>query len=408
MKCRGCSSLLSRTFIDLGESPIANNLLTMDQLVESEEFFPLHTRTCDSCGLVQLPEISPKEKLFPDNYTYYSSYSKSWLLHSQKFTMDMIDRFKLNQNDFVIEVASNDGYLLQYFRESGIPVLGIEPAAQVAKVAEQERGIPTIVKFFGKDTAYTVLAENSKSRLIIANNVLAHVPDIHDFVAGFEVLLENNGVATFEFPHLLNLILLNQFDTIYHEHYSYLSITALRPIFAKYGLRIFDLQKLDTHGGSLRIFVCKTNSDWPEDPIVQECINQEIRSDPRLNHVSSNLQSNSKKIKIELLAEIDRIKRSKLTLAAYGAAAKGNTLLNYLNVRSDTIDYVVDRNPNKQGKYLPGSRILVVDEDHLKKFPPDVLLILPWNLADELTQQLSYLKKQGVKFLRAIPHLEYF
>jgi hypothetical protein len=408
MKCRGCSSSLSRTFIDLGNSPIANNLLTLDQLVESEEFLPLHTRTCNNCGLVQLNEISPKETLFPENYTYYSSYSESWLLHSKKFTLNMIDRFGLNTDDLVIEVASNDGYLLQYFQESGIPVIGIEPAAQVAKVAEQQRGIPTIVQFFGKDTANRVLMEHSKSRLIIANNVLAHVPDIHDFVAGFEILLEDTGVATFEFPHLLNLILLNQFDTIYHEHYSYLSVTALNPIFAKHGLRIFDLENLDTHGGSLRIFVCKIDSDWPTEPVVRECIYQESLNDPRLDEVSFKLQRNSQKIRIELLEEIDRVKKKGMTVAAYGAAAKGNTLLNYSKIKSDSIDYVVDRNPHKQGKYLPGSRIPVVGEDHLKEYPPDVLMILPWNLATELTEQLHYLKNQNVKFLRAIPRLEYF
>jgi len=408
MKCRGCSSSLSRTFIDLGNSPIANNLLTLDQLVESEEFLPLHTRTCNNCGLVQLNEISPKETLFPENYTYYSSYSESWLLHSKKFTLNMIDRFGLNTDDLVIEVASNDGYLLQYFQESGIPVIGIEPAAQVAKVAELQRGIPTIVQFFGKDTANRVLMEHSKSRLIIANNVLAHVPDIHDFVAGFEILLEDTGVATFEFPHLLNLILLNQFDTIYHEHYSYLSVTALNPIFAKHGLRIFDLENLDTHGGSLRIFVCKLDSDWPTEPVVRECIYQESLHDPRLDEVSFKLQRISQKIRIELLEEIDRVKKKGMTVAAYGAAAKGNTLLNYSKIKSDSIDYVVDRNPHKQGKYLPGSRIPVVGEDHLKEYPPDVLMILPWNLATELTEQLHYLKNQNVKFLRAIPRLEYF
>jgi hypothetical protein len=408
MKCRGCCSLLSKTFIDLGESPIANNLLTMDQLSESEEFFPLHVRTCESCGLVQLPEISTRETLFPDNYTYYSSYSNSWLLHSRKFALDIIDRLGLRFDDLVIEVASNDGYLLQYFREAGIPILGIEPAAEVAKVAELERGIPTVVDFFGRETAKRVLKENSNSRLIIANNVLAHVPDIHDFVSGFEILLADDGIATFEFPHLLNLIRLNQFDTIYHEHYSYLSVTALCPIFAQHGLRIFDLEKLDTHGGSLRVFVSKTNSDWPEKPIVKECIYEESLHDPRLDEVSCELRKSSQRIKSEFLEEINRIKKNGMTVAAYGAAAKGNTLLNFLGLKSNSIDYVVDRNPHKQGRFLPGSRIPVVSEEHLKQHLPDVLLILPWNLAFELSQQLDYLKMHNVKFLRAIPRLEYF
>lgn len=408
MICRGCGYSLTKTFIDLGQSPIANNLLNNNRSGSEEPFFPLHVRTCDFCSLVQLPEISARETLFSDSYSYHSSYSQSWLQHSEKYSITMVNRLGLTPNDLVIEVASNDGYLLQYFRENGIPVLGIEPAAEVARVAELERRIPTIVRFFGKDTAEQVLMEKSKSRLMIANNVLAHVPDIHDFIAGFEILLEDNGVVTFEFPHVLNLILLNQFDTIYHEHYSYLSVTALRPIFAKHGLRIFDLAHLETHGGSLRIFVCRSNSEFKEEEIVEECVNKESLNDPRLKEVSSKLQSSALKIKAELLAEIERIKKDGKTVAAYGAAAKGNTLLNYLNINSSSIDYVVDRNPHKQGKYLPGSRIPIVDENHLNDFPPDVLLILPWNLAVELTQQLDYLKKQGVKFLRAIPHLEYF
>ena len=265
-----------------------------------------------------------------------------------------------------------------------------------------------MVDFFGLDTAKRVLKEKSNSRLIIANNVLAHVPDIHDFVAGFEILLEDNGIATFEFPHLLNLILRNQFDTIYHEHYSYLSVTALWPIFAKHGLRIFDLQKLDTHGGSLRVFVCKTNSDWPEEAIVKECIYEESLHDPRLNEVASRLRSSALRVKTDLLNEIDRLKRDGMTVAAYGAAAKGNTLLNFLSLKSSSISYVVDRNPHKQGKFLPGSRIPIVSEEYLLQHLPDVLLILPWNLAFELTQQLDYLKMYDVKFLRAIPRLEYF
>lgn len=408
MNCRGCGSLLTKTFIDLGESPIANNLLTFEQLGKLEEFFPLHSRTCESCGLVQLPEISSRETLFPENYTYYSSYSKSWLAHSQKYATKMIEKLGLTGDDLVVEVASNDGYLLQYFCGAGIPVLGIEPAAEVAKVAEQERDIPTVVEFFGEDTANRLVEQNVTPRLMIANNVLAHVPDIHDFVAGFTALLADDGIVTFEFPHLLNLILLNQFDTIYHEHYSYLNLTSLIPIFAKHGLRIFDVEELDTHGGSLRIFVCKTNSRWKEESSVKNCVYEESVHDPRSDNVASKLQNSSQQVKSDLLDELERIKKSGQTVAAYGAAAKGNTLLNFVGVKSGSIDYVVDRNPHKQGKYLPGSRIPIVSEDYLQKNPPDVLLVLPWNLAVELSQQLEYLKRQGVKFLRAIPSLEYF
>ena len=408
MRCRGCGSTLSKTFLDLGFSPIANNLLSLDQLDKPDAYFPLHVRTCDVCGLVQLPDISSRETLFPENYTYYSSYSESWLTHSQKYATKIIEKLGLTEDDFVVEIASNDGYLLQYFLSAGIPVLGIEPAAEVAKVAEQERDIPTIIEFFGEETAKRVLEQNAKPRLMIANNVLAHVPDIHDFVAGFAALLADDGIITFEFPHLLNLILLNQFDTIYHEHYSYLNVTSLIPIFAKHGLRIFDVEELDSHGGSLRIFVCKTNFQLKEEPSVKNCVDAEAVHDPRSASVASKIQSGSQQVKSDLTDELARIIKSGRTVAAYGAAAKGNTLLNFVGVKSDSIDYVVDRNPYKQGNYLPGSHIPIVSEDYLQKNPPDVLLVLPWNLAAELSQQLEYLRMQGVKFLRAIPSLEYF
>ena len=408
MRCRGCFSLVSKTFIDLGMSPIANNLLTLEQLTLPEAFFPLHARTCDNCGLVQLPEISTKEFLFPQNYTYHSSYSESWLLHSQQFAANLIERLELKSDDFVIEVASNDGYLLQYFRNAEIRVLGVEPAAEVANIAKFERNIPTIVKFFGRDVAKEILLQYPKPKLIIANNVLAHVPDIHDFVAGFEILLDNKSIVTFEFPHLLNLIRLNQFDTIYHEHYSYLSITALNPIFAKHGLRVFDVEKLDTHGGSLRIYVCRADSDWREEEAVRACVLEESIFDPRSAHISSKLQTGAQEIRSKLSRELLQLKSDGMSVAAYGAAAKGNTLLNYLGMHSRILDYVVDRNPSKQGKFLPGSLIPIVSEEHLKAHPPDILLVLPWNLATELTQQLAYLKNQGVKFLRAIPNVEYF
>ena len=408
MNCRGCGSLITKTFIDLGESPIANNLLTLEQLNKPGEFFPLHVRTCDSCSFVQLPEISTRETLFPENYTYYSSYSESWLAHSQKYATKMIEKLGLTADDLVVEVASNDGYLLQYFRVEGISVLGIEPAAEVAMVAEQKRNIPTQIDFFGNDIAQRIVKHNVRPRLMVANNVLAHVPDIHDFISGFALMIADDGIVTFEFPHLLNLIVLNQFDTIYHEHYSYLSVTSLIPIFTKYGLRIFDVEELDTHGGSLRIFVCRMNSQWGEEPSVNSCVSKEVIHDPRLDNVAHKLQSRSQQVKSDLLDELDRIKKSGKTLAAYGAAAKGNTLLNFVGLKSDSIDYVADRNPHKQGKYLPGSQIPIVSEDYLQNNPPDVLLILPWNLAVELSQQLEYLKRQGVKFLRAIPSLEYF
>lgn len=408
MNCRGCNSELMITFIDLGVSPIANNLIDIDHLGLKEPSLPLHVRTCVSCGFVQLPEVSSRGHLFPNDYSYHSSYSSSWLKHCQTYVRKMVKKLGLSEKDFVVEVASNDGYLLQYFRGSDVRVLGIEPAAHVANVAVQERGIPTIVDFFGKTSAETLLLTYQKPTLVIANNVLAHVPDVHDFISGFSTLIADEGVITFEFPHLLNLILLNQFDTIYHEHYSYLSLTALKPIFETHGLRIFDVENLPTHGGSLRVYVCKKDSSWVEDASVQKCLDSEAPLDPRLEHVSRNVQLKSQKVKQDLLDEVSRAKDSGLRIAAYGAAAKGNTLLNFVGLTADVVEYVIDLNPHKQNKYLPGSRIPVFGENHLRNNPPDILLILPWNLAEEIGDQLEYLRSLGVKFLRAIPSLEYF
>jgi hypothetical protein len=408
MNCRGCGSLLTETFIDLGQSPIANNLLSVEQLNDREIFFPLHTRTCSVCGLVQLPEISSRETLFPEDYTYYSSYSASWLAHCQRYAREMMESLSLTKDDLVVEIASNDGYLLQYFQSEGIPVLGVEPAAAVAQVAEELHNIPTVVEFFGEDLAKALLVKIKKPRLMIANNVLAHVPNIHDFVAGFATLLADEGVITFEFPHLLNLILFNQFDTIYHEHYSYLSLTSLAPIFSKHGLRAFDVKNLHTHGGSLRVLVCKEDSSWTEKESVQECLALEATHDPRSVGVALEVQARSQSVKADLISELSKIKGEGLKIAAYGAAAKGNTLLNFAEIKSDIIDYVVDRNPRKQGNFLPGSHIPIVGEDYMYSNPPDVLLILPWNLATEISGQLADLKGRGVRFLRAIPNLEYF
>lgn len=408
MNCRGCGSELTMTFIDLGTSPVANNLVTLQQLDVKEPYLPLHVRTCEVCGLVQLPEISSREALFPEDYTYYSSYSASWLAHCEEYAEKMVRKLSLTETDLVVEIASNDGYLLQYFHAMGMPVLGVEPAANVASVAIKERNIPTVVDFFGEAVAEELLLTNQKPRLMIANNVLAHVPNIHNFISGFETMLADEGVITFEFPHVLNLILLNQFDTIYHEHYSYLSLTSLGPIFAKHGLRIFDVEELQTHGGSLRVFVCKEEASWKKEASVQKCLNSESAHDPRDENVASDVQARTQKVKLDLSNELSRVKAEGLRIAAYGAAAKGNTLLNFVGIQADTIEYVIDLNPHKLGKYLPGSHIPVLSEDQLRLNPPDILLILPWNLADEIVDQLAYLKEQGVKFLRAIPSLEYF
>ena len=408
MKCRGCKSVISRTFIDLGDSPIANNLLLPSQLDYEETYYPLHVLVCDSCGLVQLPNISSREELFSDDYTYHSSYSESWLVHSEKYATDMTKKLNLTVDDLVVEIASNDGYLLQYFRNSEIQVLGIEPAAEVANVALQERKIPTIIEFFGKQTALNFLETYAKPRLMIANNVLAHVPDIHDFIAGFAVLLRDDGVVTFEFPHLLNLIKLNQFDTIYHEHYSYLSLTSLEPIFEKHGLKTVSVDKLETHGGSLRLTLVKNDSYSEVKNEVNETLEDEKKYDPLNFEVVARFQEHTEQVRDDLLKTLRDAQKQGLKVAAYGAAAKGNTLLNDAMINTDLISYVVDLNPNKQGKFLPGSHIPVVSELALREKKPDVLLVLPWNLANEIKIQLNWLSDGGTKFLRAIPKVEYF
>ena len=405
VKCRGCGDNLSLTFLDLGFSPIANDLVEPKNFGQSEAYFPLRAMTCTKCALVQLPEVAIREALFRDDYVYFSSYSTSWLTHSRQYASQMTAHLGLTSEDLVIEVASNDGYLLQYFVEAGIQVLGIEPASGVAEIAIN-KGIPTLVEFFGEEVARK-LSKKIKPKLLLGNNVLAHVPDIHDFIKGFSLLIAENGLITFEFPHLLSLIRSNQFDTIYHEHYSYLSITALNPIFRNQGLKIIDVEKLRTHGGSLRIFVAKSESSWQIKDSVEKTINEEAALDPRNEEVWTSLQERTLRTKLDLLAELVKCKKDGIRVAAYGAAAKGNTLLNYSGIDSDLIEYVVDLNPYKQGNLLPGSRIPIVGENKLMESPPDVLLILPWNLFDEIKEQLSYLSSNGTKFLRAIPKLEY-
>lgn len=406
MNCRGCKNTLDLTFLNLGLSPIANNLLDSSGLKLEETFYPLHALTCRKCALVQLPEIASREELFREDYVYYSSYSSSWLKHSEEYVKKMVSKLDLGPSDLVLEVASNDGYLLQYFQNESVKVLGVEPAAGVASVAIQ-KGIPTIVDFFGKDLALR-LGFDYQPRLIVANNVLAHVPDIHDFVAGFSSIIAQDGLITFEFPHLLNLIKSNLFDTIYHEHYSYLSLTALEPIFSSHDLKIVDVEKIATHGGSLRVFVARKKSIWETTDSVNSTIQLESEFDPRTRLVYETLHQNSLAVKIDLLEELVRLKKEGKVVAAYGAAAKGNTLLNYAGIDSDLIQYVVDLNPNKQGMYLPGSRIPVVGVDHLYQTKPDALLVLPWNISTEIKTQLSDMVEAGMKLLRALPKLEYF
>lgn len=407
VNCRGCGANLSLTFLDLGSSPIANDLISFENLNSPEVFYPLHVMTCGRCAFVQLPEVTSRESLFRSDYVYFSSYSSSWLKHSQEYAVKMIELLSLSEKDLVIEVASNDGYLLQYFINDGIQVLGVEPSSGVAQVAAT-KNVPTLIDFFGARLAKK-LAINQKPKLMIGNNVLAHVPDIHDFIEGFALLIADDGVVTFEFPHLVSLIRNNQFDTIYHEHYSYLSVTALLPIFEKHGLKVISVDKLSTHGGSIRIYVVPALSPRITSDSVASVLAEEATLDPREQLVWESLQNRTLRVKIDLLNELIKCKKDGLMVAAYGAAAKGNTLLNYLGADSDLIEYVVDLNPHKQGKYLPGSRIPIVGIEDLMEKQPDVLLVLPWNLADEIKLQLTDLAKlHSVKFLRAVPNLEYF
>jgi hypothetical protein len=406
VNCRGCSEYLSLVFLDLGTSPIANDLISKENLQKPEVFYPLRVMTCSECALVQLPEIASPKDLFRSDYVYFSSYSTTWLEHSRMYAEKMTKLLNLSSDDLVVEVASNDGYLLQYFAETQVQVLGIEPSAGVAEVAIQ-KGIPTIIEFFGSDLA-NVLATRKKPKLLLGNNVLAHVPDLHDFIKGFSILMSDEALITFEFPHLINLIRNNQFDTVYHEHFSYLSVTSLSPIFETYGLRVVNIEKLDTHGGSLRIFVAKKNSSWRVENSVQELLNEELGWDPRNESVWRSLQERTLRVKLDLLSELIHCRQLGLRVAAYGAAAKGNTLLNYCGIDSDLIEFVVDLNPHKQGNLLPGSRIPVVNIDRLENDTPDVLLLLPWNLADEVKAQLVGFTGRGMKLLKAVPNLEYF
>ena len=406
VNCRGCNSKDFSTFLDLGLSPIANNFVYSNELGRPERYFPLKVMTCLNCALVQIGEIASREEIFKADYAYFSSYSTSWLKHSADYADKISTLLDLTVEDLVVEVASNDGYLLQYFQKKSLKILGIEPALEVANFAKL-KGIPTVIDFFGVDVAMG-LAKIKKAKLMIGNNVLAHVPNIHDFIAGFALMIEDDGLITFEFPHLLSLVNNNQFDTVYHEHYSYLSVYALMPIFKRHELRIVDVEMIPTHGGSLRIYVAKINSIWITKPSVSNVLEEELNFDPREDSIISSLRNKVHSIKIDLLYELLKHKKSGMKIAAYGAAAKGNTLLNFCGIDSDIIEYVVDINPHKQGKYLPGSRIKIVGLEELNSNPPDILLILPWNLSLEIKNQLKTLEKHKVKFLKAIPKVEYF
>lgn len=406
MKCRFCQAPLEFVFIDLGNSPASNSFLTASQLNEAEVFYPLKVFVCNKCFLVQLDEFKKSESIFSDDYVYFSSFSNSWLQHASDYTSMMIERFNFNSESLVAEVASNDGYLLQYFKRAGIPTLGIEPTENTANAA-REKGINTIIRFFGEKLANELVNEGRKANLIVGNNVLAHVPDIVDFVKGLKLYLEDNGVITIEFPHLMQLVKFNQFDTIYHEHFSYLSLFIVKEIFESQGLEIFDVDEIVTHGGSLRIFA-KHNSDKTKiiKPSVGELLAKELSSKLTTVEGYENFQQRAFDVKIQLIEFLIEQKKLSKSVVAYGAAAKGNTLLNYCGVKNDFIEYVVDANPHKQGKYLPASHIPVYDESYLKNTKPDFIIILPWNLEKEITEQLNYVKDWGAKFIIPIPYLK--
>ncbi len=406
MKCRFCNTSLKHVFIDLVNSPASNSFLEASALNEPETFYPLKVYTCDQCFLVQVDEYKKSDAIFNSDYVYFSSYSTSWLKHAAAYTVLMTQRFGYTGQSLVIELASNDGYLLQYFKEKNIPVLGIEPTANTAAVA-MAKGIDTVIDFFGVRLAKELRAKNIKADLLLGNNVLAHVPDILDFVGGMKILLAENGVVTMEFPHLMQLVDNHQFDTIYHEHFSYLSFTTVRQIFAAQGLELFDVDEIPTHGGSLRIYAKHQEDKTKQvDARVGLLLKKEAGKGMNALAYYDHFQQKALQIKYDLTEFLIKEKRAGKKVAAYGAAAKGNTLLNYCGIKNDLIDFVVDANPHKQNKFLPASHIPVVNEQHLKDSRPDFVIILPWNLRTEIVEQLSYIKDWGGRFVVPIPALQ--
>jgi SAM-dependent methyltransferase len=401
--CRSCGSALVTTFVDLGVQPISNAFRRPADRDKPETFYPLHAYVCDDCHLVQLQDFGTPEDHFHGEYAYFSSFSSSWLAHVQAYATAMTRRFELGAQSHVIEVASNDGYLLQYFKAAGIPCMGVDPAENCARAARDNHGIETRVAFFGAETAAALVAEGRSADLTAANNVLAHVPDINDFVEGFRILLKPQGVATFEFPHLMQLIAQVQFDTIYHEHYSYLSLTALEPLFARHGLKVFDVEGLSTHGGSLRVFVAHRVSDHAVTDAVITMRRAEEAAGLGQTVTYEAFAARVRQHKRDFILLLAGLKNQGKRIAAYGAPAKGNTLLNYAGIRNDIIDFTVDRNPVKQGLFLPGLGIPVLDPAAIFESKPDIVVILPWNLSDEIRRDLAGIAAWGGQFLIPIP-----
>ncbi len=406
MKCRHCRSEIKLPLVDLGSAPPSNAYLAEQDLHAPEKWFPLRVLVCENCWLAQTEDFARADELFDADYAYFSSFSSSWLAHCERYLADMSERFALRTESHVVEIASNDGHLLQYFMSRGIPCTGVEPTSSTAAAA-RAKGIETIERFFGLHLAKELVSQGKHADLAVANNVLAHVPDIDDFVSGFAALLKPQGVATFEFPHLLRLMVENQFDTVYHEHFSYLSLTAVGNIFAENGLMMFDVQELPTHGGSLRVFAQRT--DTGTQPLSDSVRLMQAREDAtgiRTAAYYTGLQARAAKVKDDFVSFLIEAKRAGKKVAGYGAAAKGNTLLNFAGIRPDLIPFVVDKNPAKQGKFMPGSRIPILPPAILELRRPDYLVILPWNIAAEVREQNSRLFDLGTKFVTAVPKLE--
>lgn len=405
--CRNCGAPLELSLVDLGTQAVSNSYVPMEKAGQSEPKFPLHAKVCTNCWLVQIDTDVPADDIFTGEYAYFSSFSSSWLAHSKAYVDRMIAEFGYGPDNLVVEIASNDGYLLQYFVEAGVQVLGVEPSGSVAKVA-RERGVETIEEFFGEKLAKALVNEGRKPDLICSANVLAHVPDINDFVAGLGQLLSGDAIYTVEFPHLLRMVQDCQFDTIYHEHYSYLSLLAVEGIFAKHGLRVFHVEELPTHGGSLRVFACQQDASHGERASVAKTRADEAEA--RFDDASgyADFADRAAAIRDGLLGFLKQAKADGKTVAAYGAAAKGNTMLNFSGIGTNLIAYCVDRNPAKQGTLLPGSQIPVFDPEKLEIDRPDYIVILPWNLKSEIATQLAHLSAQGTEFVTHVPKIEVF
>lgn len=403
MKCRFCNQELKFQFIDLVNSPPSNSYLNKEELNEPEVFFPIKLFVCENCFLVQIDEYKKSNEIFNEKYAYFSSFSKSWLTHSKNYVEMVIDRFRLDEKSFVIEIASNDGYLLQYFKERDIPCLGIEPSSNTAAVAK-EKGIAVIVDYFGVPLAEKLVEMKRKPDLLLGNNILAHVPEINDFVKGLKIALNDKGIITMEFPHIMNLIENNQFDTIYHEHFSYFSFLTVKSIFKFHNLEIFDVDEIPTHGGSLRIYAKHKEDNTKEiSSKVQQLYDLEISKKMNSLDFYKGFQEKANIIKNNLLQFLVEKKLKGKRVIAYGAAAKGNTLLNYCGIKKDLIEYVVDLSPHKQGKFLPGSHIPILNEEKIKETRPDFIIILPWNIKEEIMKQLNYIGNWGGKFVIPIP-----